>query len=551
LPYAILQAEGPTARLNPEYNFVNNAVVPATNAGTVMGLTFQRGSNPFTDPASNFMPQFETYESLPAGLLNRQFSDDGQSLVDWQTGRFIDNDARLMAGGEGVAPDEGILMRVPVERQVLYGRFQYDLTSSITGFVEASYGNLEASNSQGTVSNSLLGVRAALLIKADNAYLPTEVRDAILNAGATGIRVNKPLSAFPEDAQAFSTSENETQRVVTGLEGSFNDGWLGERSWEWDSYYSYGVNEREQQMGNLFRRTERTALNYTGLDADGIQYGFSDGPYADGSYPAVIGDPLGIYGVSNLNLALDAVVDPVDNVIKCRINSSLRLPEQDAILSSAAGIDAGIPELVAGCQPLNLLGVGNYDSAALAWTLGTQTESYEYTQHIIGGNAQGELFDIWTGPVLVAGGFEYRDEQGETLHNAPAEYWNPDYGSEFAGGQEILEVYLETDFSLLRDLPMVRDLAVNRRAADRGGGYRQHCDLRYVGRKPRVRVHHLEGERRLGSQRAAALPRDPLAGHPCAELPRPLLPRAADPELYARHHQPVARGGSQHRALAG
>ena len=456
LPYAIMEAEGATAATSAQFNLVNNAVGTATLPGSII----QVATGPtFATPAAT--SPLANYANLPAGLRNKQFSQTGGDLVDWRTGAFLDDAARLMAGGEGVAPDDDVLLRVPVQKEAFYSRFSYDLTNNLTGYVEASFGSRDADNSQATLGNSWIGTgNAGLLIKGDNAFLSDDTMMAIADAGATGVYVNKPLSAFPQDYQPFSTTSNETTRFVAGLDGEFADGWLSERNWSYDGYYTYGVNEQSQRLNNLPRRT-LTASNVTGLDADGIRFGITGGEFADGSYPDIVGDPEGIYGVSNFDLAVDAVVDPMDGQVKCRINSSLRTPEQTDILNSAGAVAAGVPDLVQGCLPLNVLGVGNMDPAALDWAFGTQTEDYEYTQHVIGGNAQGEVFDIWTGPVVLAGGFEYRDESGETIHTAPTEYWSPNYGGDFLGGQKIVEGYLETDFALLRDVPFARELNIN------------------------------------------------------------------------------------------
>jgi outer membrane receptor protein involved in Fe transport len=234
---------------------------------------------------------------------------------------------------------------------------------------------------------------------------------------------------------------------VLGLEGDF-----GTRGWSWDAYYSHGVNEQQQRLANLPRNTV-TAPNDTGLDADGVQFGFTSGPLANGSYPTV--DANGIYGVSNFDLATDVVDDGTGNPA-CRINVAPTAAQQ-AILAAQPHIAA----LVANCRPLNLLGTTNIDRAALAWVLGTQTEDYEYTQDVFGGNVVGEVADLWAGPLSVAAGIEFRDEEGQTLHSAPVQYWAPDYGSDFSGSQNLVEAYVEGDLSLVNGRRAARDLRLN------------------------------------------------------------------------------------------
>jgi outer membrane receptor protein involved in Fe transport len=506
-PWSIFEEENPAeAALGSQYNLVSNSTATVTNNGTVIQLAFPGGApffNPFRTPVNapppGFMPGLVTYENLPAPFLNAQFNDAGSALVNWETGGFIDDGARLMAGGEGLATDDGVLLRVPVERESVYGRFQYELTNNLNAFVEASYGRRDATNSQATLGNSWIGSLGGILVKRDNAFLPDSVDTALGAAGASGFYLNKPISSLPAAYHPYSSADNKTYRIVTGLDGDFASGWLAERAWAWDVYYTYGKNEQAQRLYNLPRRSLTAAVGagpagqasgVHGISIVGFQGGEaqSGNQYQDGTYPVIPGDPNGIFGVANWNLAVDAVIDPVDQELKCRVNSSLRTTQQNDLLfrpldqlpvstpstttvtraAAEAARAAGIPGLVAGCLPINVLGAGFGQgqtpealAAALDWALGTQVEDYEYTQSVFGGNTQGEIFDIWSGPVIVAGGFEYRDESGETTHPAPVQYWLPDYGSDFGGSQKILEGYVETDFSIVRDLPLIQDLAIN------------------------------------------------------------------------------------------
>ena len=449
-PYAIFQSEGPYAATNPEYNFVDNAVTIPQLEGAIISVT-RAFDPPPPGPGGGAFSQYSAigdFAALPDAFRGKKFNEAGTALVDWQTGNFIDDAGLLMAGGEGLAPDYGVLMRVPVERHAVYTRFQYDLTDRMQTFVEASYGRRQATNSQVGGRNSFVGtLTSGLLIKTDNFFLPAAVRTELTNQNLTGLYVTKHNAAFPADLLPESSADNETHRVVLGLEGEF-----GSRGWTWDTYYTYGVNDQQQRLTNLPRNTA-TAPNDTGLDPDGVQFGYTSGPLANGNYPTV--DANGIYGVSNLDLATDVIDDGTGNPA-CRINVAPTAAQQ-AILAAQPHIAA----LVAGCRPLNLLGTVNIDRAALDWVLGTQTENYEYTQHVVGGNIVGEVAELWAGPLTLATGFELRDEEGETLHPAPVQYWVPDYGSDFIGRQDLIEAYVEGDVSLISGRAGARDLRLN------------------------------------------------------------------------------------------
>jgi outer membrane receptor protein involved in Fe transport len=450
-PYAIFQSEGPFAATNPEYVLVDNAVAIPQLAGGIISVT--RAIDPPGPAPLNPFTAEGNFANIPAAFRAKRFNDAGTALVDWPIGDFVDDAALLMAGGDGPAPDLGVLTRVPVKRHALYSRFQYDLTEQVQGFVEASYGRREASNSQVGGRNSWAGVGfAGILIKPDNVYLPAGVGAQMTASGLTGLYVTKHNAAVPEQFLPESSTDNRTYRVVVGLEGDLDRHWLADRSWQWDVYYTYGLNDQKQRLRNLPRNTP-TASNDSGLDPDGTQFGFTSGPLANGSYPVV--DDRGIYGVSNFDLAVDAIAG-ANGAPACRINAAPTAAQQ-AILAAHPEIAA----LVAGCRPINMFGTGNIDPAAWEWLLGTQTEDYDFTQHVVGANIQTEVADLWAGPLTLALGGEYRFEDGETLHNAPVQYWTPDYGGDFLGKQTVLEGYLEADLTLLKDVLLVREFNVN------------------------------------------------------------------------------------------
>jgi len=98
----------------------------------------------------------------------------------------------------------------------------------------------------------------------------------------------------------------------------------------------------------------------------------------------------------NRAFAIDAVTDPVSSEIVCRAN---------------AGGANGAP----GCVPLDLFGIGAPSQAALDYIHGTMVIDRENTQDVVSASMSGELFDLPTGPLAVAFGLEYREEEGSTL----------------------------------------------------------------------------------------------------------------------------------------
>ena len=78
-------------------------------------------------------------------------------MVDRELGKFVDPQGLTMAGGDGLAPDAGTLQRVPVKRYSLYSRFEYELSSDITAFVEGSYGQRKSGRINDSLQYALFG----------------------------------------------------------------------------------------------------------------------------------------------------------------------------------------------------------------------------------------------------------------------------------------------------------------------------------------------------------------------------------------------------------
>ena len=85
-----------------------------------------------------------------------------------------------MLGGEGSGRNafiEPLLLKVPVKRYTAYGSLQADLTDSITGTLDLSYGRVEGH----VVSNVLRDYNGSLMgrIQRNNPFIPTAIQQAM------------------------------------------------------------------------------------------------------------------------------------------------------------------------------------------------------------------------------------------------------------------------------------------------------------------------------------------------------------------------------------
>jgi len=213
-------------------------------------------------PANLILSGVRTATSTAAGVINASLNAAGKAIYTpatdplrgltfnpdgstrpFQYGTFVG--PLFMLNGEGAGKNAFIepqLLKVPVKRYVAYGSIQADLSDSIKGQVDLSYGRVEGH----VVSSVFRDFNGSVLgfIKSGNPFIPTNIQSVMtangiaqLNLGRTGFDVGP--------AQADSVTQ--TWRVLAALKGT-----LGSR-WKWDVSYEYGKTRFRQDAYNLFR----------------------------------------------------------------------------------------------------------------------------------------------------------------------------------------------------------------------------------------------------------------------------------------------------------
>ena len=165
---------------------------------------------------------------------NKRFTDDGQRVVDYDPGRFLNSfQFGSRQGGDGASTYDDSDIQTPMKRWVGYLYGEYELTDTITVQTELTYADRFASN-----TSYVVGPRSTFFVNNDNPYIPDQLRDLLQG---TDFSLGK-------DLDYILTSENEAStkvfRGLLGLSGElFGD-------WTWDAYYQYGQNKRHQERTN-------------------------------------------------------------------------------------------------------------------------------------------------------------------------------------------------------------------------------------------------------------------------------------------------------------
>ena len=253
----------------------------------------------------------------------------------------------------------------------------------------------------------------------DNAYLNTKFPDAVDGAYITG-RDNFDFGRRVYDAK------RETWRGVLGADGEIS------------SHAKYEV-----------------SFVYGQVNSKATTYGdrISDRYYA----------------------ALDAVVNPANGQITCRIN----LPGESNIQANSSNgtVYNGPPITFAPgqCVPLNLLGAGSPSPEALNFVLANHTDHSKLTQSVLSGSVSGDtgaFFNLPGGPVGFAFGSEYRKETSDYL---PSTYELANTLIDSAGSSRskgsftVKELFGEMNVPIVKDRPFAYLMSVG--AAGRYSDY--------------------------------------------------------------------------------
>lgn len=369
--------------------------------------------NPFT-LTRNGRAAIYSYGGLitvgPPSLVGRHFVDDGV-LMPFVAGTPTGSRG-LQSGGDGLIFDNTLY--APLETDQVYGRFDYDVSDTLTAYADIGYARSKSENKflpLGT--NGLPGANglSGAEILAGNAFLPASVQTALAESGASSFvlsRYERPDSLVPNVG-----NRNRTENVMAtvGFEGG-----IFER-FNWDAGVRYG-------------RTSQFVVNTNNTNA------------------------------AKLAAALDAVIDPATGQPVCQVS-----------LTSFAS-------LYPGCVPINMFGPSAVTPLAADYVSDDTSQDLITEQLVYNAGISGEAFSLPAGPVRVSLSGEYRDVSmrmdstadplaradctGLRVNCAPtmAAYFGYTNGS-FSAEQDVKEVAGEVLVPLLADIPLIRSLEFN------------------------------------------------------------------------------------------
>jgi outer membrane receptor protein involved in Fe transport len=301
--------------------------------------------------------------------------------------------------------DEGTVLLPRLSRYGAASTFRFDVTPNIRFRGDVKYVETHVLD---TFSPSFTTFE--YLLDPDNAFITPAIQGQ--------------LDRFP-DAQYFfvnrvnydiggrnTDTTRKTFRAVAGFDGEFDAGFA---DLKWEVSYNYG----------------RTRNQFEGTN---------------GLIPA------------NFNAAIDAVVDPADGQIRCRMDvPSTWYPGYAP--PDPATMRAGT------CVPFNLFGAQN-SAAAADYVTYVEHRKHTISQQVASGSFTfdtSRFFTLPGGPLAFAAGAEWRREQSRNINDELVKSGITEAAPQpdAVGGFEVKEVFAEFDAPILRDAPFAHRLSVN------------------------------------------------------------------------------------------
>jgi iron complex outermembrane recepter protein len=280
-------------------------------------------------------------------------------------------------GGQNLARNDSTVLPSS-SRKNLFAYLDYDITDNLTVYAQGLIG-WQTLSASGRVGDFNTAPPQNFTVFRNNAFLPASLAAVMDRAGVTSVSMTR--AGTPEDwGTGATTNDSRTHTATLGFRSKIaSDGFF--KDWSLDGVIQYGRNKLD-------------AAQEQGMRLDRVY------------------------------LAVDAVVDPATNSIRCNVT-----------LTSG---------LVPDCVPLNIFGRGNASPAAVDWIKGFDPdvavttrpfigydenglplyadETYSYigdedkhrlltiTQKMFEATASGKVAEGWAGPITTAFGVHWRKE---------------------------------------------------------------------------------------------------------------------------------------------
>jgi iron complex outermembrane receptor protein len=180
-----------------------------------------------------------TYGGLiTAGPLANTTFEGGQATGIFNPAPAATRGTAFAGGGDGARTNLGF--SPDQDRHNLFGHVEYDLSDSLSFFVEGLYG--KSHTNSGNFVNLHTGAGNQFTIFRDNPFLPTSIQQRMV----AGNIASFPMGRYELDMPVVEIeSFTDIKRATFGFDGKLGG------AWTWDVYYTYGETNQELRENNV------------------------------------------------------------------------------------------------------------------------------------------------------------------------------------------------------------------------------------------------------------------------------------------------------------
>jgi len=380
-----------------------------------------------TQPRRLKLPNVHSTRHTPTGkiaapssfsLTGLTFTNDGEGVRPFVMTELHDSQAQ--SGG----PENDIANRAfnggPSGAEVLndtyFAGLTFDANDSTRFFVNLMGGGTESNELNRRGIPHLTNPWYATIF-ADNAYLPDNVRQAMIDEGVTSFRLEKQGNVYGQTGD-YGNDENRYARyegwtLQVGLDKALND------NWDMQIRLQRGQTLRDTYIPNE-SRVDRRFLAIDAVEIYPDRRDLDDDGLPDLVTEADRGSGVIICNVQRYNPTPAQLAASVEGYLVPAAQGDRTLGNSAADLVPIPG-PIGPDNVVRDCVPMNVLGLGNVTPEAAHYVVSQKESHGSVEQKFAEILFTGDLFDgIGAGPFGMAFGATYR-EQSFWQYGAPVE----------------------------------------------------------------------------------------------------------------------------------
>lgn len=251
----------------------------------------------------------------------------GGVAAPWNPGQPVPGNILARIGGDGYSPAAGMQPLGKLKTDHVYGRFAYDFSQNLKGYVQVNAAQVVSQNAYGfSPASSSWGTLP--IIYSGNPFLPASIQTRMTNEKIPSFAMARSNTDF--GGPSYNHSTTKYYEVSGGLKGNLGG------DWTWDAYLGYGDTKLHSQerralnVGNFLAAIDAVTNPATGQPVCRVTL-TSPGSIYDGCVP------INLFGVGSPSAAAVAYVTGTNKSVTHSAQTVMSLDFQGSLFTLPAG----------------------------------------------------------------------------------------------------------------------------------------------------------------------------------------------------------------------